>query len=200
MDSFPGVVRQADNGGRPISCQGTRNSIRKRHYAARLLHFLKKASRDFNRRSDSAMNIGRQSMYDTFGDKRALFLKALERYSQENVNAIVAELLKPGSPLANIRNVLILFTERKDFSPRDGCMGINAICEFGLTDQEVLEAMQEAAALLRHDLLATLKRAKKEGELSADTDIAVLADFIDVTLGRPQGRGEGWNESRCNET
>jgi len=25
-----------------------------------------------------AMELGRQSMYDTFGDKRALFLKALE--------------------------------------------------------------------------------------------------------------------------
>lgn len=130
----------------------------------------------------AAMNIGRQSMYDTFGDKRALFLKALERYSQENVNMIVAELRKPGSPLANIRNVLILFTARKDFSPRDGCMGVNAICEFGLTDQEVLEAMQDAAQLLRQTLLDTLRRAKKEGELSADTDIEVLADFIDVTL------------------
>ncbi len=42
----------------------------------------------------AAMSIGRQSMYDTFGDKRALFLKALERYSRENVNAIVAELRK----------------------------------------------------------------------------------------------------------
>ncbi len=42
--------------------------------------------------------------------------------------------------------------------------------------------MQEAAALLRQNLLKTLRRAKKEGELSADTDIAVLADFIDVTL------------------
>jgi AcrR family transcriptional regulator len=26
------------------------------------------------------MNVGRQSMYDTFGDKRALFLRALEMY------------------------------------------------------------------------------------------------------------------------
>jgi len=27
-----------------------------------------------------AMQIGRQSMYDTFGDKRALFIAALDRY------------------------------------------------------------------------------------------------------------------------
>ena len=35
-----------------------------------------------------AMEVGRQSMYDTFGDKRALFLKALEVYVSENVRAI----------------------------------------------------------------------------------------------------------------
>jgi hypothetical protein len=61
-------------------------------------------------------------------------------------------------------------------------MGVNAICEFGLTDQEVLEAMQDAARLERQVLLDTLIRAKQEGELSADADIAGLADFIDVTL------------------
>ena len=130
----------------------------------------------------AAMNIGRQSLYDTFGDKRALFLKALEFYSQETIDAMVAELRKPGSPLDNICNVLVRFTERKDLSPPYGCMGVNAICEFGLTDQEVLEAMQDASLRLRQVLLDTLRRAKKEGELSEHTDIAGLADFIDVTL------------------
>ena len=129
-----------------------------------------------------AMNIGRQSMYDSFGDKRTLFLKALEFYSRENVSAIVTELRKPGSPLANIRNALTQFTERKDLSDGKGCMGVNAICEFGLTDHEVLLAMQDAGMLLRQVLLQTLRRAKAEGELPANADITSLADFIDVTL------------------
>jgi TetR/AcrR family transcriptional regulator, transcriptional repressor for nem operon len=130
----------------------------------------------------AAMNLGRQSMYDTFGDKRALFLKALRLYSEENINAIVAELRKPGRPLTNIRNVLIQFTERKDLSPPYGCMGVNAICEFGLTDQEVLEAMQDAARLQRRVLLETLRRAIKQGELAPDADIAGLAEYVEVTL------------------
>ena len=48
------------------------------------------------------MGIGRQSMYDTFGDKRALFLKALEMYVTESIKSINAELEKPG--LALIRS------------------------------------------------------------------------------------------------
>ena len=57
-----------------------------------------------------AMEVGRQSMYDTFGDKRALFLKALEVYVSENVRAINVELRAPGSPLAAIRRALVHFS------------------------------------------------------------------------------------------
>lgn len=132
----------------------------------------------------ATMNVGRQSMYDTFGDKRALFLKALELYTQENLGAIAAELRKPGSPLANIRNALMQFTERKDISPTDGCMGINALCEFGLQDQEVLQALdgQGNGKIQRKLLMATLRKARKQGQLAPNADITSLADFFDMTL------------------
>jgi AcrR family transcriptional regulator len=131
-----------------------------------------------------AMNIGRQSMYDTFGDKRTLFLTALEFYSQENMASIAAELRKPGSPLANVRNALIQFTQRTDLAPTDGCMGTNALCEFGLQDQEVVQALQGRgnAKVQRRLLLATLRQAKAEGELPKDADIPGLADFFDATM------------------
>src|SRR5260370_29696112 len=67
-----------------------------------------------------AMEVGRQSMYDTFGDKRALFLKALEVYVSENVPAINVELQAPGPPLAAIPTALIHFSERKYLS-KTGC-------------------------------------------------------------------------------
>src|SRR5260370_22024486 len=81
-----------------------------------------------------AMEVGGQSMYDTFGDKRALFLKALEVYVAENVRAMNVELQAPGSPLAAIRRALVHFSERKDLSSTAGCMGINAICDVGMRD------------------------------------------------------------------
>src|SRR6267378_3328115 len=36
-----------------------------------------------------AMQIGRQSMYDSFGDKRALYLEALAHYQQQSIAAHV---------------------------------------------------------------------------------------------------------------
>jgi len=129
-----------------------------------------------------AMDIGRQSMYDTFGDKRALFLKALEVYVAESVRAINVELRTPGSPLAAVRRALIHFAERKDLSSTDGCMGINAVCEFGMRDEDVTRITRRAANAQRHTLMGTLRRAQMEGELDARRDIESLADFFESTL------------------
>ena len=129
-----------------------------------------------------AMDIGRQSMYDTFGDKRALFLKALEVYVTEKVRAINLELETPGSPLASIQRALVHFAERKDLSSTDGCMGINAICEFGMRDEDVTGIIRRAAGVQRHALMDALKRAQTEGELDAQTDLESLADFFESTL------------------
>jgi len=49
------------------------------------------------------MDIGRQSMYDTFGDKRALFLKALKMYVAQSVHSISVELERPGLALSAIQ-------------------------------------------------------------------------------------------------
>jgi TetR/AcrR family transcriptional repressor of nem operon len=42
-------------------------------------------------------------MYDTFGDNRALFLKALKMYVAPSVHSISVELETPGSALAAIQ-------------------------------------------------------------------------------------------------
>jgi TetR/AcrR family transcriptional regulator, transcriptional repressor for nem operon len=129
-----------------------------------------------------AMDVGRQSMYDTFGDKHALFQKALEVYVTENVRSINVELQAPGSPLASIRRALVRFAERRDLSSTDGCMGINAICEFGMRDEDVTRITRSAARIQRHALMDALSRAQMEGELDAQTDLESLADFFESTL------------------
>jgi AcrR family transcriptional regulator len=128
------------------------------------------------------MDIGRQSMYDTFGDKRVLFLKALETYVSESVSTICDVLEEPGPPLVAIQNALVSFAERKDLSSAEGCMGINAVCEFGQRDTEVNQIVREAARRQRETLMNVLTLAKSQGELGGNVDLASLADFFEATL------------------
>jgi AcrR family transcriptional regulator len=128
------------------------------------------------------MGVGRQSMYDTFGDKRALFLKALELYVTESVHSINAELQKPGPALSAVRNALAIFAERPDLSSAEGCMGLNAISEFGRRDADVTRITRNAGRVQRQALMHVLIRAKTQGELDSDEDLDGLADFFESTL------------------
>jgi TetR/AcrR family transcriptional repressor of nem operon len=128
------------------------------------------------------MDVGRQSMYDTFGDKRALFLKALEMYVTESVHAITVELERPGSALSAVQNALVAFAERKELSSAEGCMGLNAISEFGQRDADVTHISGNAARVLRQTLMRVLTRAKKQKELRSDADLDSMADFFESTL------------------
>jgi AcrR family transcriptional regulator len=128
------------------------------------------------------MNVGRQSMYDTFGDKRALFLKALKMYVTESVHSSTAELERPGPVLSAVQNALVTFAERKDLSSAEGCMGLNAISEFGQRDADVTRISRNAARVLRQTLMRVLTRAKNQGEISSDADLDGMADFFESTL------------------
>ncbi|HEY4049068.1 MAG TPA: TetR/AcrR family transcriptional regulator [Acidobacteriaceae bacterium] len=128
------------------------------------------------------MDVGRQSMYDTFGDKRALFLRALEMYVTESVQSIIEELEKPGPALSAVRNALVTFAARNDLSNAEGCMGLNAISEFGHRDADVTRITRSAARVQRHALMRVLARAKSQGELSSDADPDSMADFFESTL------------------
>jgi DNA-directed RNA polymerase specialized sigma24 family protein len=61
-------------------------------------------------------------------------------------------------------------------------MGINAICEFGMRDEDVTRITRSAATIQRRTLMDALRRAQREGELDAQTDLESLADFFESTL------------------
>ncbi len=128
------------------------------------------------------MGVARQSMYDTFGDKRGLFLKALEMYVTESVFSINVELERSGSALSAVQKALVMFAERSDLSSAEGCMGLNAISEFGRRDADVTRITHNAARSQRRTLMRALTKAKGQGELSSRADLDSMADFFESTL------------------
>jgi AcrR family transcriptional regulator len=128
-----------------------------------------------------AMQIGRQSMYDTFGDKRSLYLEALQQYNETSVNDLLRNL-KGDSALAAIDNMLQAFASRPKRDNAKGCMGVNAISEFGTGDEEVNALRDASGKLLNSAVEAQLRAAAKHGEIPADTDIPQAVAFIAATL------------------
>ena len=127
-----------------------------------------------------AMQIGRQSMYDTFGDKRSLYLEALQQYNQASVNDLLRHL--QGGGLDAVERMLQAFASRPKRDNAKGCMGVNAICEFGTDDDEVNALREASGKQLNQALEAALREAAAGGQIAADTDIPQAVAFVAATL------------------
>ena len=129
-----------------------------------------------------AMGISRQSMYDTFGDKRRLYLDALQQYNADSVSDIIRSLNRPSSPLKGLEAALISFASRPAPQAKFGCMGISSICEFGRSDSEMVLLNDAAGRTLRSAFERRVAEAKAEGEVAGDLDVRAAAEFMQATL------------------
>lgn len=124
-----------------------------------------------------AMGIARQSLYDTFGDKRALFVAALERYSERS-HELHACLVEAPSVVRAIRQ---LFDDIVDESIRDqrrGCFGISSAVALAPHDPEIAKLLAARQRELENTLCEALERARTAGEIAATKDPRGLARFL----------------------
>src|SRR5258708_36643394 len=129
-----------------------------------------------------AMKISRQSMYDTFGDKRHLYLEAFRRYVSDSIDEQIACLEKSSSPIAGIEKMLLAFAARAEREGIVGCMGVNATCEFGRSDPEVTSLGDKEGIRLLAALEQALCQAKSKKEISKTLKESAAAQFIRATL------------------
>jgi AcrR family transcriptional regulator len=129
-----------------------------------------------------AMKISRQSMYDTFGDKRSLYLEALRRYNADSLARIVADLKGDRSALRRIEAVLVAFAVRPESEASRCCLGVSAICEFGRADAAVATLTDEASRILSSSLESVIKAGIASGDFAVDLDVTTAVHFLGATL------------------
>ncbi|QQB33113.1 TetR/AcrR family transcriptional regulator [Achromobacter deleyi] len=126
----------------------------------------------------AAMGIGRQSFYDTFVSKHALYVEALQRYNRDQATQIVEDLHSGSTLIEGISKVLSSFVDRCENSPSPVCLGTSAICEFGRRDSAITESSEVIAAILLKPLVSAIQRAKEANEVRRDIDPDVAAHFL----------------------
>lgn len=129
-----------------------------------------------------AMGIGRQSLYNAFGDKRRLYLEALDAYQQGTVAGHLRRLGAPASPLAGLRDLLLGLIAEDDGLRGLGCMGVGSVGEFGVSDPDVAALRSKAAAPLRARLVERIREGQAAGEIVQQMDAGDAADFVQMTM------------------
>jgi AcrR family transcriptional regulator len=128
------------------------------------------------------MGISRQSMYDTFGDKWQLYLRALQQYTADSVSNQIRELSSAPSAMKGLEAVMDFAISQAMADPEPKCLGISAICEFGRSDAEVSMITDMASKTLRSALESRISEAKATGEIGKGMDVHIGAQFIMATL------------------
>lgn len=111
------------------------------------------------------MGISRQSLYNTFGDKRRLFLAALDRYIDMRADQMLSIL---EAPTAAYPEILQFFEKLGDAPPSDkprGCLIGKSCMELGDEDTEVAERVHKFFLRTVNAFLNALDNAVEQGQI-----------------------------------
>jgi TetR/AcrR family transcriptional repressor of nem operon len=132
---------------------------------------------------EQATGLGRGSLYGAFGDKRALFLRAVGRYCETAMAHRLEGLAAPGAGRAAIvalfRDIARAATLDRD---RKGCMLTN--CSMELADRDPDLACQAARSLDRFEqaFARAIRTGQARGEIALAHDPTRLARFLTVCM------------------
>ena len=129
--------------------------------------------------------VGRKSLYNTFGNKHELLLRALDRFAHESTESFVEPLEKSGAGRAAVERVVkAMVTKMTAEAGRNGCL----LC---LSAQDPIGSSKPVAKLVdayfaraRAGFLQCIKVGVAEGDVTSRVPPQTLADyFVGVLMG-----------------
>lgn len=131
------------------------------------------------------MGISGTSLYNAYGDKRALFLSALARYAARSMRERIARLESGGRPKEAIRSFFAEIVERS-LADRDrkGCMLVNSALDVAPHDAEIGKVVGAYLDEIRAFFRRTIEAGRSAGQLPRNLDAdAVSAHLLGVLMG-----------------
>jgi len=123
--------------------------------------------------------LSRSSLYSTFGSKRDLLLRSVDRYVERRTPDIAAILAQPMPVREALATLARQFIEQIVSGPgRRGCFLGNCAAELPRGDRAALARVRQGLAQTEATFRAALMRAVACGELPSDVDIRALARFL----------------------
>lgn len=125
-----------------------------------------------------AMGITKPSLYAAFGNKEALFNKALDLYEREKADYMRAALDAPtarGVAERLMHGALDMYSCPEN---PNGCLGVITSVACGAEAECIREAVLARGAEAKRAMLARFARAKDEGDFPADVDPEGLAALL----------------------
>jgi len=130
-----------------------------------------------------ATGLSKSSLYQTFTDKRTLFLAAMEAYRQERMTYL-RERLNDGRPAReSIEGFFKEIVEHAGDKERPhGCMNCNEAVELGPNDPEVRRLVAADFQAVEDAFANAIERGQRDGSIANPESARTIARSFTVTL------------------
>lgn len=126
-----------------------------------------------------AMNINKGSLYNAYGGKKELFLKAVSKYNRDNQQATLKKLEQIEDPLDSITMLFeALVAESLADDEKRGCFLVNTALELPNHTDDVREIISASFADMENFLKHRLVAGQAKGRILADIDPSEMAKSL----------------------
>lgn len=130
-----------------------------------------------------ATGLGSRSLYEDFGNKRALFRAALGRYHQRSILPLYEPLRRSDAPLAALHDFIHRFEAMPAGDARMGCLVGLGLAEVDpVDDPELAAEVMQLAEEMRRRLADAIDACIDAGELEPTITPPELAALITTSL------------------
>lgn len=127
----------------------------------------------------AGMELSKGSFYKAFGDKKAVFLRALDLYSEDAVRNVRDVLKSDTSPKVAIRNAFLRYADLSSGSKGiRGCFAVLAAAEMLPGDPETASRIGIHFRRLQDLFADAVMQGQEMGEIGNRADARVIAQFI----------------------
>lgn len=129
-----------------------------------------------------AMGITKPSLYACFGNKEALFKKALDLYERDKLAYLATALEAPSAKAVAERLLRSALATHCGGEDPHGCLGVISAVACSNEVDSIREHVVARRASAEAALVRRFEQAKNEGDLPATADVAALAGCLTTVL------------------
>ena len=129
----------------------------------------------------SGMGIHKRSMYDTFGDKHTLYIKAMNRFAAINASKMEGRVEGASSAKAAITQLFDMVIHKSGAEPK-GCLLVNTAVELSNHDPDAAAKVNEAFQNTEQLIERLILDGQAAGEISGRHQAAALAAYLHNAL------------------
>ncbi|MGG4142518.1 TetR/AcrR family transcriptional regulator [Paenibacillus algorifonticola] len=123
------------------------------------------------------MGIHRRSLYDTFGDKHTLFLKAVELYENKISTALAAGVKRSKTATEALQSI-VGFMICGEENPASGCLIVNSTVELAARDADMNNKSIEMFSAEEQLFKDIILWGQQDGEFTSEYDAGEMAEYL----------------------